>query len=273
VRIGINTYPFLWTSTVGDAFPKIKSMGFNDIEVLTSPPFFPLSENGRMKASDFNNLVEQANVNICSLNIPGQDINLASPFEEMREFTVNQYLKLIEFAEQTSTPFIVMPPGRLHPLLPPDFEWIWKITKPYLEELVEYAEKKGVTLLIENIPSLFLQTAEQINWVTDEIKSNHFAVVYDVANGFMVEDPSEAIYLLKDKIKLVHLSDTTKEKWGHNVIGSGFVDFAGIGKALSEVRYDGICMLEIIHPEAEKGIISSVEHLQNNGWVINNNLC
>lgn len=271
VRIGINTYPFLWTSTVKEAFQKIKSIGFNDVEILTSPPFFPLSENGRMKASDFNRLVEKTGVIVQSLNIPGQDINLASPFEEMREFTVNQYKKLIEFAEQTNTPFIVMPPGRLHPLLPPDFEWIWKITKPHLEELIDYAEKKEVTLLIENIPSLFLQNADQLNWVTNELKSEHFAVVYDVANGYMIEDPAEGIYKLKDKIKLVHLSDTTKEKWSHNVIGTGSIEFGNIYKALSDINFSGTCMLEIIHPEAEQGIFSSIEQLKNRGWKIDSN--
>jgi sugar phosphate isomerase/epimerase len=270
MKIGINTYPFLWTAPLNEAFQKVKQLGFHEIEILTSPPFFPLSEHERVNPSEFNRLVEQAGVHIHSLNIPGQDINLASPFEEMRQFTVNQYRKLIEFAEQTNTPYIVMPPGRLHPLLPPDFEWVWKITKPHLEELIEYAEKKGVTLLIENIPSLFLQTAEQIQWVTEEVKSDHFAVIYDVANGFMVENPVEGIYRLKDKIKLIHLSDTTKEKWGHNVIGSGSVDFESIYTALSTIEYEGLCMLEIIHPEAESGILTSVEQLKQKGWVIDN---
>jgi sugar phosphate isomerase/epimerase len=270
MKIGINTYPFLWTASVKEAFQKVKQLGFQEIEILTSPPFFPLSDQDMMKPKEFNLLVEQAGVRIHSLNIPGQDINLASPFEEMRQFTVNQYRKLIDFAQATNTPYIVMPPGRLHPLLPPDFEWVWKITKPHLEELVEYAEKKGVSLLIENIPSLFLQSAEQIHWVTEEVKSDQFGVIYDVANGFMVENPVEGIYKLKDKIKLVHLSDTTKEKWSHNVIGNGSVDFGSIYHALSDIKFDGLCMLEIIHPEAENGILSSVNQLKQNGWVIDN---
>ena len=268
MKIGINTYPFLWNSTLEDAFSRIKEIGFNQIEILTSPPFFPLSDRGLIKTDLFNQLVEKYKVNIHSLNIPGQDINLASPYEEMREFTVNQYWKLIEFAEKTNVPFIVMPPGRLHPLLPPDFEWIWNITKPHIEDLVEYAEKKGVTLLIENIPSLFLQTAEQIDWVTNEIKSDHFAVIYDVANGFMVENPVEGINRLKDKIKLVHLSDTTKKKWGHNIIGSGSIGFSNIYRKLLEINYSGICMLEIIHPEAENGLISSLDYLKKEGWIL-----
>lgn len=270
MKIGINTYPFLWSCSVDEALYKVKELGFNEVEILTSPPFFPLSEKERMKTNYFNQLVNQVGVNIISLNIPGQDINLASPFLEMREFTVNQYRKLIEFAEQTNVPYIVMPPGRLHPLLPPDFEWIWQVTKPHLEELVEYAEKKGVTLLIENIPSLFLQTAEQIQWVTEEIKSDHFGVIYDVANGYMVEDPVHGIHLLKDKIKLIHLSDTTKDKWGHNIIGEGSVDFGSVYSALEAINYNGLCMLEIIHPDAENGIISSIDQLKKSGWIISN---
>lgn len=250
-----------------EAFRKIKQLGFTEIEVLTSPPFFPLSERDKIKPDAFNRIAEQAGVTIHSLNIPGQDINLASPYEEMREFTVNQYRKLIEFANQTNIPYIVMPPGRLHPLLPPDFDWIWRAAKPCIEQLVELAEQKGVTLLIENIPSLFLQTAEQIDWATDEIKSERLAVIYDVANGFMVEDPAEGIRKLRDKIKLVHLSDTTKEKWQHNMIGSGAINFEIAYEALSSINFKGSCMLEIIHPEAESGIVASVEHLQRNGWI------
>jgi len=268
LKIGINTYPFLWTSSMDEAFPRIKNLGFTQVEILASPPFFPLSERERIKPDDFMRIVEKAGVNIHSLNLPGQDINLASPYEEMRVFTENQYRKLIDFARKTGVPYIVMPPGRLHPLLPPDFEWIWRVTKPHIERLVEYAEKNGVTMLVENVPTLFLQTAEQIDWATGEIKSRHFAVAYDVANAFMVEDPAEGIRKLGAKIRLIHLSDTTRSKWEHNVIGSGAVDFGTVNKALLEIGFDGICMLEIIAPQAENGILSSIDKLRREGWTV-----
>ncbi|MDN4609173.1 sugar phosphate isomerase/epimerase family protein [Sporosarcina highlanderae] len=268
MKLGINTYPFLWTATIEEAFEEINQIGFKQVEILTSPPFFPLHSDEIMKADKINSLKKNFNINIHSLNLPGQDINLASPFKEMREFSENQYKKLINLAKNTDIPYIVMPPGRLHPLLPPDFEWIWGITKPHIESLVEYAAQNNVTMLIENIPSLFLQSSEQIKYVIEEINSENLGVIYDVANGFMVENPVEGIKMLNDKIKLVHLSDTTQTKWAHDVIGTGDVDFESVYTALEVIHYKGVCILEIIHPQAKEGLLKSIDNLISQNWKI-----
>lgn len=266
MKIGINTYPFLWTCEITEAFNRISEMGMKDVEILSSPPFLWPRGLGREDRSKMLQAAKNAGIRMQALNPPGLDINLASPNPDMREYTVDQYKQLITLAKEWEIPYIVMPPGKLHPLLPPDFEWVWKQCKSSFEELVEFAGKNEVVLLIENIPSLFLQTSEEISWAVNELKSKHFQVVYDVANAYMVENPAEGIRKLGDSIKLVHLSDTKRSKWEHAVIGSGEVDFESVYVALRDIQYDATCMLEIIHPEAESGIQTSIENLLSRGW-------
>lgn len=268
MKVGINTYPFLWSESLEESVEIVKNMGFKEIEILTSPPYFPLHEDEKISINEILKIKSQSDVSIHSLNLPGQDINLASPFKEMREFSETQYKKLINIATELETPYVVMPPGRAHPLLPPDFEWLWSKTKPHIENLVEYAAERNVTMLIENVPSLFLQTANDLKFAIDDINHNNFKAIYDVANGFMVEDPTLGIEILKDDIKLIHLSDTTKVKWAHDIVGSGEINFESVYKKLNEINYSGVCILEIIHSNAKDGIKVSLEELTKNNWNI-----
>ncbi|MCM3761341.1 sugar phosphate isomerase/epimerase [Alkalihalobacillus oceani] len=268
MEIGINTYPYLWKCDVNEAFKQINKLGIRNVEILTSPPQFDFRSIDSAKREEILKNSKAYNINLVALNLPGQDINLASPFNEMREFTVDQYKYLIDISAEWGVPYVVMPPGRLHPLLPPQFEWAWGKAKPHIVELVEYAEQKNVCMLIENIPNMFFQRAEEIQTALNEIKSNHFKAIYDVSNAYMVEDPAEGIRRLGNEIKIIHLSDTTKKRWQHNVIGEGDVDFSSIFQALQEIKYDRYCILEIIHPEAEEGITTSINKLkEEHKWV------
>ena len=266
MKIGVNTYPYLWKTSLPDAFRSIRAMGITEVEILASPPqLWPRALKVEERL-EIQRTMEETGIRLVALNPPGQDINMASPHPDMRAYTVDIYKQLIDLAFDWKAPFIVMPPGRLHPLLPPDFEWVWKQCKPDFLRLIDYAERHGVTLLLENIPSLFLQTAEEIAWAIDDLGSNRIGAIYDVANGFMSEDPAKGIAILREKIKLVHLSDTTRRKWEHNKIGDGDVDFFSVYKALREIEYEGACLLEIIHPDATEGIESSIETLKAIGW-------
>ncbi|MBP1934557.1 sugar phosphate isomerase/epimerase family protein [Ammoniphilus resinae] len=266
MKLGINTYPYLWNCELADSFQKIADMGVKDVEILTSVPHIHAKSIRAEEKARILQAALKAGVKIMAFNPPGLDINLASVNPDMRAYTVDHYQQWISLASEWDVPYLVMPPGKLHPLLPPDFEWVWKQCKGDFERLVEFAEQRKVTLLVENIPSLFLQTSEEVGWVLNELPSPYFAAIYDVANGYMVEDPAVGIRRLGDYIKLVHLSDTTHSKWEHAVIGSGDVPFEKVQQALQGINYKGICMLEIIHPEAEVGIGKSIDNLQGRGW-------
>ena len=129
------------------------------------------------------------------------------------------------------------------------------------------AERLGTQLYLENMPFAFLPGAESLMAALERHGDERIAVVYDVANAvFIGEDPSDGLRRVRDRLKLVHLSDTPREVYRHSPIGEGVVPFAALPPLLAEVGYAGLPMLEIIAPDPDQAIQTSVQRLLALGW-------
>ncbi|KJS81167.1 MAG: hypothetical protein JM58_17615 [Peptococcaceae bacterium BICA1-8] len=266
MKIGINTYSFLWNDTLENSVNILAEHGFKAIEFLVSPPQFYLNDYKPGMYSNINKILEQNGMEVLALNIPGLDINMASPFPEMRKMSIDLYKKLIDIGQELNAKIIVVVPGKRHPLLPPDFELIYGYARESVMRIMDYASNTDMTIGIETVPSIFLDKVKDVKRLVDDIGSPKAKVVYDVANVFMQEDPAEALKIVKDDLCLVHISDTKKTKWEHNVIGTGDVDFASIIKSLNDINYNGHIVLEIIDDKGIKGTLESMEELRKKGW-------
>ena len=68
-------------------------------------------------------------------------------------------------------------------------------------------------------------------------------------------------------IALVHISDTGLETWGHDPIGTGVVDFNGLGDAVEATCGVSNVVLEIIREENPLYEFNKAMHdLRNKGW-------
>jgi sugar phosphate isomerase/epimerase len=131
-----------------------------------------------------------------------------------------------------------------------------------LDTLVPAAAKAGTRMVAENMPFGFLPRADQMMSALDDYGGDEVGVVYDVANAvFAREDPVEGLRLVRDRLELVHLSDTGLEAYRHDPIGRGVVDFAGFAEGLTEVGYSGVAMLEVISDNADADIADSADRL------------
>jgi L-ribulose-5-phosphate 3-epimerase len=98
--------------------------------------------------------------------------------------------------------------------------------------------------------------------------------VYDVANAaYIGEDPASGLLSNHELIALVHISDTGLEIWGHDPIGTGVVDFNGLGDAVEATCGESNVVLEIIREENpvyefDKGM----NDLRNMGWKLGKQL-
>jgi L-ribulose-5-phosphate 3-epimerase len=64
----------------------------------------------------------------------------------------------------------------------------------------------------------------------------------------------------------VHFSDTGQQVYRHDPVGAGNVPFAEVPPVLEEIGYKRLPMLEIIAPDAEKGILASADKLAAMGY-------
>lgn len=70
---------------------------------------------------------------------------------------------------------------------------------------------------------------------------------FDVANAFMVEGVPQAIRSLPAAPHLVHVSDTRHDRWLHDPLRSGDVEWDEVAAALMEISYAGPVVLETLH--------------------------
>ncbi|MEL6517223.1 MAG: TIM barrel protein, partial [Pseudomonadota bacterium] len=108
---------------------------------------------------------------------------------------------------------------------------------------------------------------------TADLIGPEVGVNFDVCNSaFIKEDPAEAIRMLGDLVKNVHISDSGYEEFLHARLGTGIVDPGPAAAALNEIGYTGETVLEIITDALQPGadpdgdIKASHDILARNGW-------
>lgn len=144
---------------------------------------------------------------------------------------------------------------------------------------VPYAEKKGITMVLEN-HGLFAGTASKVRNIIETIGSPNLKANADTGNFLLVlENPVESVDNLKDIIGFVHFKDFKKlnEPNGNEAytaidgtlyqgtpIGQGDVDLKKIIEILGEAGYTGYLSIEyegIGDPIQETA--QSVDYLKN----------
>ncbi|MEH7380246.1 sugar phosphate isomerase/epimerase family protein [Bacillus sp. JJ1533] len=145
-----------------------------------------------------------------------------------------------------------------------------KWTIECIHELIPYAERKQVYLVMENhykdghwIYPEFAQKSDIFLEIIEGISSDWFGVNFDPSNAvFAGDDPLELLEKVKHRLITMHASDryikegyTLKdiethlvqgysEGLAHGVIGKGIINYDGIFKLLSNIHFTGWISIE-----------------------------
>ena len=115
---------------------------------------------------------------------------------------------------------------------------------------LEMTEKEGIQLLLEPDPSVFTTNCKKLSKLIGLLNSRHIGAVYDPGND--IYDPDfekpypDGFNEIKDHIRHVHVKDAKliDGKPESVKVGTGWVPFAEIFKALHSMGYDGYVVLE-----------------------------
>jgi len=116
---------------------------------------------------------------------------------------------------------------------------------------VEYANKQGVQLAVENMRPLFLevpthrycQTAEELCAVADEMG---IGVCWDFGHANIAGlKQSEALAYVGKRLKLIHINDNTGMQDVHLLPWTGTIDWEDAMKGLADIGYDGLFNFEL----------------------------
>ena len=141
-----------------------------------------------------------------------------------------------------------------------------------LKECAAYAEKKGVTLVLEN-HGKFAGKGSQVKEIIETVGSKALRANTDTGNFLLVcENPLDAIKALNGLVGYVHFKDFTKasgqgqyqavDGTGYNgtVIGAGYVQLKEIVDFLYSANYDGYLSIEFEGDgEPYAGALASIE--------------
>ena len=263
LRYGVNSFSYMWTQSALECVRHLAQTGFDEFELMTMPGHLWPDELDEVQRRVLLAHFDDLGVRVRSLNHTGLDQNLCSALPEVRSYTVGLFRKLIELARQLRAANVIVVPGRLNPLLPAPgsrhVDWLYES----LTQLTGVAEDSGVTLALENIPIGPLPRIGPMIDMVRRVDSPALRICYDVANGhYAGEDPVAGLEAAAPWLDVVHLSDTTRRVWRHDVLGDGDIDFAPIVKAIDAVGHVRKPLIELCVADPDAGLSSSLKALE-----------
>src|SRR3979490_1993145 len=170
--------------------------------------------------------------------MPNVDMNIAAAAEEMRSYTLDLLVQFVRCAGELGAGGIIVGPGKANPLFPMPRERMVSHFYRALDVLAPLARQAGTKLFIENMPFAFLPDAEALMTIVDGYGDDSIRVIYDVANAhFIGESPTQGLRRVRDRLSLVHFSDTTRQSYKHDPLGCGDVPLAGIASVMKGIGY------------------------------------
>ena len=270
--VAASTFPFLYSHDGLGALKHLKTLGYDKFEMMIFPPHCWPRELTIKARKEYKDWLNGEGGTITSFCYPLLDNNPNGVDRLMRAYTLDRYKEAIDLAAEWECPYVVAIPGPVNSLINPPHEWMLDWFVEGAKELVAYAKGTGVSILLENVPFTFLPTAQDMA-ETARLIGPEVGVNFDVCNSaFIKEDPAEAIRMLGDLVKNVHISDSGYGEFKHERLGTGIVEPGPTAKALDDIGYTGATVLEIITDALAEGadpdadIVASHAILAENGW-------
>jgi sugar phosphate isomerase/epimerase len=258
----VNTYSYTLSHPVRDCLAALMARGYAEFELMMYPGHLWPADTDAAARRDLARFIASNGLAVSTLNMPNIDLNIAAAAAEMRMYTLANLRGVIELAGDLGVPGLVIGPGKANPLMPAPTERLLGYFFAALDELVPLAKRAGTALHVENMPFAFLPGMDALLAALDRYGNDDIGVVYDVANGhFIDEDVGAALRKCRERLRIVHLSDTNQKVYRHDPVGLGTVDFAPLPGVLAEIGHDRRPILEIIAMDADRGIDASAAQL------------
>jgi sugar phosphate isomerase/epimerase len=261
----VNTYSYIFGGSAADTVARLADQGYGGVELMFFPGHLWPADMDASALRSLRQLCEQR-LRLVTVNMPNVDMNIAAAAAEMRAYTIDLLVQFVRCAGDLGAGGIIIGPGKANPLFPMPRDRMVSHFYRALDALAPLARQVGTRLLIENMPFAFLPDAESLMTVIDGYGDDSIRVIYDVANAhFIAEAPADGLRRVRDRLSLVHFSDTTRQVYKHDPLGMGDVPLSGLAAVMQEIGYGELPMLEVISHTPDGGIADSCRHLAQAG--------
>ena len=266
-RYAVNTYSYTMSHTATDCLAWLAGRGYTEFELMMYPGHAWPADLGQAARRRMVRFLERNKLVVRTLNQPNIDINIAAATPQMRAYSLGIVRGVIELAGDLGAEGVVIGPGKANPLFPARVDRMTDLFFKALDKLLPVARRAGTRLLVENMPFCFLPDADSMSSALDRYGADEIGVVYDIANAeFIREDIAAGLQRVARRLHSVHVSDTGHRVYRHDPVGTGRVRFKRVRDLLMALPHHRRPILEIIAPDADAGIESSVAALSRMGW-------
>lgn len=243
IKFGMLTNP---ASNILEEVKVIKKLGFDYPEMGIEPPGGDLRiilKNVKKLASALKTFPSPA-----IAHTPWW-IDFSSGYEPIRKAWVEEGRLLMDTARKLNIDrvnFHFFHPGLAHFFKEYHKIILANITKS-LKEIVDYAERTGMTVFLENVA-----VKKSISGITDYAHVVNgipgLKVHLDIGHAFVengMKGIKDYIFAFKDKLEHVHLHDNGEDEDDHLPLGKGKIDFEQVARWLRQVSYDKTITMEV----------------------------
>lgn len=219
--------------------------GIKNIEIWGGAPHFYIEDLSLQDIYMIKKEVNKRDLNIICLT-PEQcvyPINIAAKDYNMRERSINYFKKSISIANELGVSYVLVTPGWGY--FNEKKEDGWRRSSESLKSLTIYAEKLGITLVLEPLKpteSNIINESHSLKKMIEEVNSSNLKGMIDTnPMAIMNEDMNDYFRLLKDDLVHIHFIDGPD---GHLVWGDGTLPMDDYVKVLKKNAYNGYLTLE-----------------------------
>ena len=264
---GCNTYSYMRSHGAEACVARLADQGFREFELMVHPGHLWPAELSAQQRRNVRRLLESRGLRLTTLNMPNIDINVAGAAPEMHAYSLGLLMETVRLAGDLGALGVVIGPGKANPLFAAAAEELIGHFFAALDRLCPVAETAGTALWVENMPFAFLPAIDELMAALETYGNDAVRIVYDVANAhFIGEDFVAGLGQCRERLALVHLSDTGQQAYRHDPVGEGTVPFAVMPRALAAVGHRARPMLEIISRHPDRDIVASAGKLAAMGF-------
>ncbi|OGF59127.1 MAG: hypothetical protein A2Y62_05910 [Candidatus Fischerbacteria bacterium RBG_13_37_8] len=235
--------PVLFAGKLEDGIPIIADLGFDAIELSIKDPNEKIIKDTIKTASNYGLAISTIATGQSYYN---DHISLSDLNEGRRKSCISRMAANIDLASSLKAVIIIGGiRGAGYDSQKSDLPRFMENFKKSLNEIIPYAEKKNVVLLLEPInryETMLINDVTQALNLIDEIKSENLKILLDTYH-MNIEERSieESFRKAKGCIKYIHLADSNRlaPGWGH-------INFKSIVSTLNEIGYEGFIGFEIL---------------------------
>lgn len=231
-----------------DAIQRLARLGYDGIEIWGGRPHM-YRDDLNNQLDEITRLLAQNNLTVCNF-IPAQfryPSILCSLNETVRRDSVTYIKSAMDNAARVGAPSVSVCPGMT--LHGENIAQGWAQLRRSLIEVLEYAEKKNLRVLIEPAhrwETTLIRTVDEALRMIAEIQSPRLGVLLDTGHAHVNgEDLADAVRKLKNVPLHIHIDDNDGASDSHHIPGAGKIDYAPFARALNEIGYAGFVSVEL----------------------------